>query len=232
MKEDELNLWERCRNGDEAACDKLILSYLPLVKFWVRRISRVATWANRDDLIQEGIIGLIKAARKFDPARGVKFTTHARHYIREAIYISPEVTRGLSRRQDENYREVRHLHDDLMRKTGRKPTFEETAEAGGLSVDQVENALASMSIAFPGAITDALESVYADEGVVQRQESIIISQNALSRLSEQERAILILYYWADRTDLEIAKQLSLTGASVSQIRYRAIKKLKRIFEPE
>ena len=228
MKEDELNLWKRCRQGDEAACEELVLSYLYLVKFWVRIISRVATWANREDLMQEGTIGLIKAVSKFDPGLGYKFTTHARYYIREAIFKSPELTRNVTRRPGEDYRKIKRLHDELMQKLERRPTVEEIAEEAGLTVEQVENALDAMSLAFPGEFTYAHESAQVDTDVIKRQDSIILIQDALSGLSEKERAILTRYYWGEQTSLEIAKQLGLTEASVNKIRQRALIRLKSI----
>jgi RNA polymerase sigma factor (sigma-70 family) len=233
MTEDELNLWRRYRQADEAAYEELVLHYLPLVSFWVKEISKKAWWATREDLTQDGIIGLIKAVKKFDPDKGVKFTTYARHYIRGAIYDSPELTRNMPRSQDENSREVRKAHDRLMQKLEREPTIEEIAEEipdeAKITVEEIGEALAAMSIAFPEGLTGPIESAQANTDTIKRQEEIILIQDALSRLSERESLILIHHCWGDQTFSAIGKKLGLEEAAVSKIYQRAIIKLKELY---
>jgi RNA polymerase sigma factor for flagellar operon FliA len=229
MNEGEYNLWKRCRAGDRAAGEELVLMYIPLVKFWANRISKIAVWADRDDLMQEGMIGLIKAVEKFDPDRGFKFTTYARHRIREAIFASPELTRGLARPQNENYRKIQRAHDELMRRLERKPTFEEIGEEAGLAVDQVKHAFDAMRIAFPQDFLETDEPPKSGIDAGESQERIILIQDGLSRLSEREATILIHYYWNDMSASEIAKMLGLTPANVTKIRQRAIINLRNLY---
>ena len=87
MTEEEAELWRRYRRGDEKALEELVVFHLRLVKYWVRRTNS-ERWANQADLMQDGIVGLIEAIRKFDPDRGNEFGTFARYLVREAIFDS------------------------------------------------------------------------------------------------------------------------------------------------
>lgn len=229
MEEEELNLWDRCRQGDEAAREELVLFYLPLVTFWVKKIGRIASWASRDDLMQDGVIGLIKAVKKYDPRMGYKFTTYARHYIREAIYDSAELTRNLSRRQDENYRKIKGKHDELAQKLGRKPTIEEIGREVGLAADQVRSALDAICIAFAEGLPESSDASRAGTDRISARENMILIRDALSRLSKREVLIVTSHYWDDRSHAEIAEELGLTTSNVSKICQRAIKKLRTIY---
>ena len=148
MTEGELSLWHRYAQSDESARKELILSYLYLVKNCANRISRIASWANREDLIQDGVIGLIKAIERFDPTRGVAFPHYANQYVRGAILDSSELTRDLARHQEEICRNVRLADAELTNALQRKPTVEELARKTGYRVDQINNAVDAMGVAF------------------------------------------------------------------------------------
>jgi len=225
MTEDELTLWKRFRQGNEESYEELVLFYLALVKFWARKIAENAWWANQEDLIQDGIIGLIKAFEKFDPQRGNEFTTYARYYIREAIFDSPELTRSLHRRQGEHNRKVRQAHDELAQTLGRKPTVEEIAEKAQITIEQVRKALDAMSIAFPDEFIDYQEPEQASIDRFKHQDDSILIRDLLSRLSDREVLILTLHYRDDLSYLEIGKKLGISEDSVSKICQRARKKL-------
>jgi RNA polymerase sigma factor FliA len=228
MNEGELNAWRRCKQGDGAAREELILLYLPLVKFWASKISGVASWASREDLMQEGIKGLIIAVDKFDLKKNVEFSTYARFRIREAIFDSPELTRGLPRSQDENRRKITGIHDKLVSKLERKPTIEEIAEESGLTPEQVRNALDATCIAFPKDFPEPGESIGMSADTTDSHERIMLIQDALSRFSEREAIILTSYYWDEQPTAEIAKKLNLTEDNVRKVRQRAMSKLRKL----
>src|SRR6185295_9432098 len=98
MTEDKRALWDRYRQRDETARKELIVSYLPLVKLLAKRIAGSASWANWEDLVQDGVIGLIKAIERFDPGKGTPFRAFATHYIRGAIFDNFELTRDMTHR--------------------------------------------------------------------------------------------------------------------------------------
>jgi RNA polymerase sigma factor FliA len=225
MTEDERNLWERYGQGDETAHQQLVLFYLPLAIFWAKQIAHSAGWADREDLRQEGIIGLMKAIEKFDPHQGVPFKSFARPYIRGAIFDSSELTRNLARQQEEIYRKLKRAEEKLTKTLNRLPNREELIEETGLSGQQIEKAIDAMSIAFAGEFPET-EGLTAQGGVQPaEQERAAVIHQALSQLSKREQAILGLYYWEDLQDKEIANRLGLTTSNVTKIRQRALDKL-------
>lgn len=202
MNEAELSLWDRCARRDETARKELILSYLYLAKSWAGRISRMASWADREDLTQDGVLGLIKAIEKFDPTRGVAFPHYANQYVRGAILDSSELTRDLARQQEEICRKVRQADAELASTLKRKPTIEELAGKTGYRIEQISNAVNAMGVAFAGELSDP-EDLPAWHHVERpQQERALMIQDALSRLNEREQSILISYYWEDDSHRE------------------------------
>ena len=232
MTEDEVRLWRRYRQGDEEAMEELVCFYLYLVELWVKRISRNAHWVDREDLTQEGVIGLIKAIKKFDPDRGVEFSTYAQYRIREAIFDSPELTHSLPRFQYDNYRDIKEEIEKIMQELERMPAVEEVAGRVGLTCRQVENALAAISIAFAGGLPETEEASQMYGSVVEGHERMTLILDAVSRLDEREAQVLALYYLHGQTHREIAGELGLGESNVSRICRRALKNLKKLFEAQ
>jgi RNA polymerase sigma factor FliA len=224
MTEDELNLWERY----ETARKELILFYLPLAIVWARRISRVAGWANWEDLRQDGVIGLMNAIIRFDSSRGVPFKTFANRYIRGAIFDSPELTRNLARYQEEIYRKTRHAEAELTKTLQRSPTIEEIAEKTEMTAEQIQNAIDAMGVAFAGELPEAENALASSAVEVPQPERTILAEEALSQLSEREQEIVRLYYWEDQSHEKIAERLGIIPIEVTKIRQRAIGKVAKI----
>src|SRR6185295_12443544 len=220
-------LWNNCNRGDDAACRELILSYLYLVKAWARRISRMATWTSQEDLIQDGVIGLINAVRNFDPNRNVPFERYASPYIRGAIFDSSDLTRELARRQQEICGKIKRVAAQLTRILQRNPTIEEVADETSLTPEQIFNAIDAMGVAFAGELSNA-EEAQASYGVQRpQQETAALIHDALARLNERERSVVTCYYLEDQSHEEIARRFNLTVSNVIKIRQRAIKKLRK-----
>ena len=250
MTKEELNLWRRCRKGDEAARKELVFMHIKLVKFLVDRLHRKVNWVDRDVLMNEGIIGLLKAMNRFDYNLGVKFGTYARDDIRGSMLASPEVTRNLPRRQYENSLRIRRAQVELAMRLEHKPTLEEIAGEAGLAVDQVHDALDAWHIAFADSFVDQGGGSDPDPESGQRPTAyaalivaepdadkpwdtandVIRIQAALARLTEREVLVVKGYYWEDETDAQIAKKLGLTLVNTRRIRMRAIEKLRGMLE--
>jgi RNA polymerase sigma factor (sigma-70 family) len=226
MSEDEIKLWERHRHRDEAAPKELILFYLPLVDILAKRIAR-STGANWEDLRQDGVIGLIKAVARFDPFRGVPFRAFAKQHIRGAIFDSLELTRDVTRRQEEIYRRVRQTEDEMTQTLQRNPTIEEVAEKTKLTIDQIRNAIDARGVAFAGPLPDAGDPAASHMFETPRPERTMFLLEALAHLKEREQEIIRLYYWDDQPIEEIAQRVRLTASNVTKIRQRAIVKLRK-----
>ncbi|MEK6300532.1 MAG: sigma-70 family RNA polymerase sigma factor [Acidobacteriota bacterium] len=226
MTEDELNLWERHGQRDEAGQRELILFYLPLVDVLAKRIARL-TGADWQDLRQDGAIGLIKAIARFDPRHGAQFRSFAKHYVYGAIFESSEITRSMARRQYEIYRKVGRTRDELIQTLQRHPTIEEIAEKVKLTTGQIRNAIDARDIAFPGAMPDAEHMPASRPLEWPRPERTLSLLDALAQLNETEQTIIRLYYWEDQSHEEITQRLGLTISNVIKIRQRAIGKLRK-----
>jgi len=230
MKQDELNLWARYRQGDESSREELILLYLPLAIVWATRVAKMAGWANLEDLKQEGIIGLMKAIERFDVSRGVPFKYFARQYIRGAIFHSSELTRNLARHQEEVYRQVRQTVEELTRDLQRIPTIEEVSERTDLSIEQIQNAVDAMGVAFAEELPDAEGGPDALRILTPSPERTIMLFEALAHLCARDLEIIRLYYWEDVSHEGIAQKLGLKDTNVIKIRQRAIKKLVKVLD--
>ena len=220
MIEAELDLWERY----ETARKNLILFYLPVVDGLARYIARSTGRANWEDLRQDGVIGLMRAIARFDPARGVPFRAFARQYIRGAILDSPELTRDMTRRQEETYRKIRRAEEALTKMLRRNPTIEEVAEKTKLTVEQIQNALDARGLAYAGELSDDDDPLPA---VASRPENLILIEEAFACLNETEQTIIRLHYLEEMSHEKIAERLGIIPAQVTKIRQRAIGKVAK-----
>src|SRR5205085_402441 len=175
MTEDELVLWELY----ETARKNLILFYLPVVDRLAKYIARSTGRANWEDLRQDGAIGLMKAIARFDPAQGVPFRAFAKQYIRGAILDSSELTRNMTRRQEEIYRKIRRADDALIKVLRRNPTIEEIAEKTQLTIEQIQNALDARGVAYAGEFPDDENLSVLGRMDRPRPESTILIEDAL-----------------------------------------------------
>ena len=239
---DEVALAKRVERGDAAAKELMINSNLRLV------ISIAKRYQGRDvpllDLIQEGVIGLNRAVEKFDWRRGYKFSTYATWWIRQACQ------RAVSN-QSATIRVPTHVHErrvkiarasnQLQTRLGREATREELAEATGLSLQHVDEALdaadapvslnQSIGASEDGELGDLFSDPTATDPAEEAADSYRrqVVRRAVSRLPERERRILELRYGFDgeTTSLEaIGKELGLTRERVRQLERRALERLE------
>ena len=241
---EEMELTRRIERGDFDAKDRMVNSNLRLV------VSIAKHYRGQDvplvDLVQEGIIGLIRAVEKFDWRRGLKFSTYATPWIRQAIergiaYKARTIRIPVHVLQRE--RKIRHTVPVLAARLGREPTDEEVAEALELPVHQVrevrEAARAVTSLDRPvgdedGTVLGELFASDVDEPVeeVHRETREAIVRRAVSELPEREREILRRRYGLteDRrpqTVEQVVRTLGVSRAEVRQIEHCALERLAR-----
>jgi RNA polymerase primary sigma factor len=235
------------RRGDIAARTELVETFMPLIGS-VARAYRGSTAVQRNELMQEGVAGLLTALQRFDPARGTPFWGYAAWWVRQAMQqVVAELTRPvvMSDRALRQLARVRDARRVLVHANGAWPTSIELAAETGLAREQVEHLLAVERVpqALDGGRAGAnddehphsgetlLEDPAAEEaydGVLSRIECDRIS-SLLDRLETRERAILRARYGLDgqeQTLREIARGLGLSAERVRQLEHQALDELR------
>ena len=243
-REEERELAERIHEGDKKALDQLVKANLRFV------VSIAKQYANQglslEDLINDGNLGLIKAAHRFDEKRGFKFISYAVWWIRQAMLQSlaehSRIVRLPLNRAGTLYK-IGKASRQLDQELGRTPNAQEIAKRLKISEDEVKDTMhiANTHISLDDPYSsdqddNALVDYLMDENAASPDESAYdhaLSEDmekALQTLSERERIILSLYFGLNGEDPltleEIGKELSLTRERIRQIKEKAIQRLR------
>ena len=242
--DEEVNLAQRIREGDQLALEKLVKSNLIFV------VSVAKQYQNRslplNDLINEGNLGLIKAAKKFDETKGFKFIYYAVWWIRQSIMQAlAEQSRivRLPMNKSGAINQIRRAYAELEQKYEREPTEEELAEILDMKPSEIRNTLGaevkqtSMDAPFgeeeSGSLLDVLENVTTgptDGQLVFNDSLKVETLRALSTLTAREREVIMMSFGIGLdnpyTLEEIGDAMGLTRERVRQIREKALQKLR------
>ncbi len=228
---------------DGANSNNLVVKLLPFVKRVALQLrGRLPAHVELDDLVSEGILGLLDAVRKFDPARGVTIESYARHRIRGAILDSLRGQDHASRDMRRRIKKIESTCQAIERRLGRPAGDSEMAEAMGLSLTKWYARLAELQrLGFEGPGCRISQDVckWVDEedlasgveddpfALCYRSEQRDILSRALGNLTQRERAILTLYYKDLLTMKQIGSQLGIDESRVSQLHAGAVARLRR-----
>ncbi len=241
--EEEVELAQRIRKGDRAALEKLTKANLRFV------VSVAKQYQNQGlslpDLINEGNLGLIKAAEKFDETRGFKFISYAVWWIRQSILQAlAEQSRivRLPLNQVGSLNKISKAYSKFEQENERRPSPDELAEELDLPVDKISDTLKvsgrHISVDAPfvegedNSLLDVLvndDSPMADRTLVNESLSREIDR-ALDTLTEREKAIIQMFFGIGRQEMtleEIGDEFNLTRERVRQIKEKAIRRLRQ-----
>jgi RNA polymerase primary sigma factor len=247
-KDEEIELAQAIERGDLRAKERLINSNLRLVVSNARRYMRQDL--NLLDLIQEGILGLIRASEKFDWRKGYKFSTYATFWIRQAIQRaleSKERTIRVPNQVAQRERKVIRIERELATKLGRDPTTEEIAKEAELEPAQVEEirdltrVVTSLDRPVGDEDASALGEFIQDERTgpaeeVQLSLADATLRSAVQGLPEDERKVIQLRYGINGDEptplRETSRRLELKPSEVKQLEERGLSRLAQAREVE
>ena len=241
---EEVELAQKIKEGDPDALQRLTQANLRFVVSVAKQYQN--NGLSLSDLINEGNVGLIKAARRFDETKGFKFISYAVWWIRQSIiHAIVEYSRmvRVPVNKISKLNTVMEAYSTFVQKFEREPTIEELADACDLSIEQVNtiwisrNRHTSIDAPISGeennmTLLDVLEGEEESPDLKLMEESLTIElKNGLSYLSPREYEILTKFYGisghSPQTLEEIAQNLGLTRERVRQIRERSLRRLRR-----
>lgn len=239
--EEELELSKRIQGGDDAAKQQLIEANLRLVV----KIAKgyVTPDVNFLDLIQEGNLGLIKAAGKYDYRKNVRFSTYAAWWIKQAIVRALSNKRRpirLPHRKEESLKKIQKTFYTLNQRLSRKPSVDEVADELHMKPEDVSSILnAAASVASldgdmnfeSGSLMDVCEDYSFDpDKEIMNKSMREETMKFLERLLDKERKILMYrfaFYGGKKYTLKtIGEELGISPETVRQIEMRALRKLR------
>ena len=230
--------------GDAEARDQLIVNHINLVRFLASKFKNRGE--SLEDLIQVGTIGLIKAIDRFDPDRGLEFTTYATPTIMGEIkrhFRDKGWSVRVPRRLQELSAKVNQATDELTNQLQRSPSVAEIADYLGSSVDEVleamESSSAYSSVPLEGGGSgedDESPSVidhYATEDPdLAASDDRIVLEQAIADFSPREQEIIRMRFEQGLTQVEIAEREGISQVQVSRLLRRALRRLQDKIDPE
>lgn len=210
----------------------LVRRHLPLVRRVARRYA--GRGEGLDDLVQVASLGLVAAARRYDPTRGVPFVAYAlptiegelRRYLRDRCSSV-----RVPRREQERAAALRRAATDAAQRLGREASLDETAAEAGLSREQAHMAVVATLAIAPLDGLERWASLDA-EAEIESCEQRALVDDLLAALDPGERAVVRLRFAGDLSQTEIARQLGTSQSSVSRLLTGALEKLRDSLEPE
>ncbi|MFA9378490.1 MAG: RNA polymerase sporulation sigma factor SigF [Lachnotalea sp.] len=235
--EHTIALIEKSHQGDKEARDMLVKENLGLVWSIVKRFN--GRGHEQEDLFQIGSIGLIKAIDKFDMTYEVKFSTYAVPMISGEIkrFLRDDGMVKVSRSLKENGYKIRQATQYLSHEMGREATLEELAAATELSTEDIVMALDANV-----EVESIYKTVYQGDGnqisLVDKlmekrddQEKLLnrmLLEQLLGELEEKEKTLIMLRYYQDKTQMDVAKALGISQVQVSRMEKKILLRMRQI----
>lgn len=231
-----IELIKLAQAGDKRALDEVVQNNLPLVAAVTKK------FMNRgyeyEDIFQIGSIGLIKAINNFNTSYNVKFSTYAVPMIMGEIkrFIRDDGIIKVSRSVKSLAQKLHYDKEKLTKSLGREPSIQELSKYSKVDVEEIIEAMEAVSKlqylydvihqddGSPVMLIDKLsEKGEEDKGVINK----ILLKEALANLNQSSRQVIVLRYFKDKTQVEVAKMLGISQVQVSRIEKKVLKKMKQ-----
>lgn len=236
--DEQIILFEKYKKGDLRAKDDLINGNLKLVLSILKPYSDRCD--NMDDLFQVGCVGLIKAIDNFDLSHGVKFSTYAvpmilgevKRYLRDNNSV--RISRSI---KDLAYKALK-VKEEFVKENIKEPTIKEVADKLGVSEFDVANALNSLKDTvsmFEPIYNDGGDVIYLadqlskEDGIYDIETKISLNE-ALNKIKEKERYILVQRYMIGKTQMELADEIGISQAQISRLEKNGLNNIKKLIK--
>ena len=229
-----LELVQKAKNGDGEALQTLTIENSPLIKSIIKRY--IGKGVEYDDLYQLGSMGFIKAVKNFDASYNVKFSTYVVPMIIGEIkrFMRDDGTIKVSRSIKSTNIQINKFVDSYMKEKGDKPTIDEIAKKFALDPQEVvfimDSARMPISIYTPFEEDESKSLLLIDRYVQDNSGEEIFDnlalKDALKNLEERDKTIILMRYFRDKTQSEIAKELNISQVQVSRLEMKILNKIK------
>lgn len=241
-EEGKKKLWEEyAKNKTSELREKIIIEYAGLVKIVAGRLSMYLGYTvDYDDLVGYGTFGLIDAIDKFDYFKGVKFETYASLRIRGSILDQIRKMDWIPRTLRQKQKKLEHAYHKVEKEQGKIATEEEVAKELQISLEELEiwkNQTKMNNIISLDEFLEQGSEVHMDsevsahfdqpEKVIEKQELKELLTKTLETLTENERKVIVLYYYEELTLKEISHILKVSESRISQLHTKALQKMKQ-----
>ena len=236
--EKQKELFKKYQNNDKKAKEELINGNLKLILAILKKYT--GRCENMDDLFQVGTVGLIKAIDNFDLSYNVKFSTYAVPMIIGEIkrYLRDSTTIRISRSIKDTAYKILKEKEKLTTNLNREPTAKEIAKAMNINEYEVAEALNClkniMSMQEP-IYNDGGDVIYLEDQISEKQktydlETKIALKEALKKLKEKEKYIIIQRYLVGKTQMELSEEIGISQAQISRLEKSGLNRLKKYIE--
>ena len=240
-EENKQKLWEEySKNRTPEIREKIIIEYAELVKIVAGRLSMyLGKNVEYDDLVGNGVFGLIDAIDKFDPHKGVKFETYASLRIRGSILDQIRKMDWIPRSVRQKQRKIDLAHQALENKYGLNFEDEDLAKELDITIEELNswkketkltNLISLDEYIDQGSSESKVESINEvtnnqPERELERQELKKILKDTLEILTEREQRVIVLYYYEELTLKEISHIMEVSESRISQLHRKALQKM-------
>ena len=220
------------KNGDELAKEKLITVNSPLIKSVIKRYLNKGI--EYDDLYQLGALGFVKAIKNYDSAYNVKFTTYAVPMIAGEIkrFLRDDGTVKVSRSIKHLSIQIKNFIVEYNQEHNKNPTLDEISQK--FNMDKTDIVFAMEANTTPLSLNDKFEDdesctlmdKISDGFTVEKYIDKLTIRELIENLSAREKQVIIMRYYMDKTQSEIAKALGVSQVQVSRIENKVLKEMK------